>query len=77
MVQNAAARLLTGSGKYDHITPMHWLQVKLRIEFKILVFVFKALHGLAPKYLSDILRCHNPKYNISQRQVHIHIHCAH
>ncbi len=64
MVQNVAARLLTGSHKFDHISPiltsLHWLPVKQRIEFKILVFVFKALHGLAPAYLSDLVRCHNP-----------------
>ncbi len=63
MVQNAAARLLTGSRKFYRISPiltsLHWLPVKLRIEFKILVFVFKALHGLAPTYLSDILQYHN------------------
>ncbi len=63
MVQNTAARLLTGSRKFDHISPiltsLHWLPVKQRIEFKMLVFVFKALHGLAPANLSDLLRCHN------------------
>ncbi len=64
MVQNAAARLLTTSRVFDHIslilTSLHWLPVKQRIEFKILVLVFKALHGLAPAYLFDLLRCHNP-----------------
>ncbi len=54
MVQNVAARLLTGSHKYHHISPiltsLHWLPVKQRIKFNILVFVFKALHGLAPAY---------------------------
>ncbi len=64
MVQNAATRLLIGSRKFDHISPiltsLHWLPVKQRFEFKILVFVFKALHGLAPAYLTDPLRCHNP-----------------
>ena len=34
-VQNAAARLLTSSRKYDHITPvlqeLHWLPVGYRI----------------------------------------------
>ncbi len=56
--------LLTGGRKFDRISPiltsLHWLPVKLRIEFTILVFVFKALHGLAPTYLSHLLRCHNP-----------------
>ncbi len=37
MVQNAAARLLTGAKKHDHITPiltsLHWLPVSFRIQF--------------------------------------------
>ncbi len=68
IVQNAVARLLTGSRKFDRISPiltsLHWLPVKLRIEFKILDFVFKALHGLAPTYLSDILQHHNPSRSL-------------
>ncbi len=42
------------------LTSLHWLPVKQRIELKIVVFVFKALRGLAPAYLSDLLRYHNP-----------------
>lgn len=59
LVQNAAARLLTGSRKFDHVSPilssLHWLPVRYRIDFKILLFVFKCLNGLAPRYLSDLL----------------------
>lgn len=59
MVQNAAARLLTGTKKRQHITLalalLHWLLVKYRIDFKILIFVFKALNGLAPQYITDLL----------------------
>lgn len=59
LVQNAAARLLTGTKKCEHITPvlaeLHWLPVKFRIDFKILLFVFKALHGQAPLYISELL----------------------
>ena len=58
-VQNAAARLLCGIGKYDHISPtlksLHWLPVKQRIEFKISVLVYKCLNGLAPQYLCKLL----------------------
>ena len=58
-VQNSAARLITGGRKYDHVTPMlkhlHWLPVHLRIEFKVLLLVYKALHGMAPDYLSNML----------------------
>ncbi len=58
-VQNSAARLLSGTRKYDHITPilksLHWLPVECRIDFKILLLTYKGLHGKAPKYLSDLL----------------------
>lgn len=52
VVQNAAARLLTGTKKSEHITPilisLHWLPVHFRIVFKILLFAFKSLNGLPP-----------------------------
>ena len=55
-IQNAAARLVTGTRKYEHITPvlrsLHWLPVRQRIVFKVATFVFKCLHGLAPSYLA-------------------------
>ena len=56
-VQNAAARLVTGTRRNEHITPilnsLHWLPVKWRIEYKIAMLVYKCLHGLAPTYLAD------------------------
>ncbi len=40
-MQNSAARLLTSTHKFAHITPfhiqVHWLPVKFRIDFKILL----------------------------------------
>ncbi len=49
LIQNAAARLLTRTKKRDHITPilaaLHWLPVSFRIDFKIVLLVFKALKG--------------------------------
>ena len=64
LVQNAAARLLTGTKKREHITPvlasLHWLPIRFRVDFKLLLFVFKSLHGLAPPYLADLLRPHRP-----------------
>lgn len=60
LVQNAAARLLTGTKKREHITPvlcsLHWLPVKFRIDFKILLVVFKALHNLSPNYISNLIK---------------------
>ncbi len=59
IVQNAAARVLTRSRKYDHITPilqsLHWLPIKFRISYKILLLAYKALNDLAPAYLTNLL----------------------
>ncbi len=64
MVQNAAARVLTRTRKYDHISPvmptLHWLPIKHRIDFKILLITYKALNGLAPQYLSELLSHYSP-----------------
>jgi len=51
-VQNATARLITGTPRRDHISPilrqLHWLPVRHRVTFKIAVLVFQA-----PAYLAD------------------------
>ena len=64
LIQNAAARVLTKTKKIDHITPvlrsLHWLPVSQRIDFKILLLVYKALNGLGPKYISDLLLHYEP-----------------
>ena len=57
-LQNRAARLITGVGIQDHITPvlkeLHWLPVELRIHVKVLLYIFKALRGQAPQYLGQL-----------------------
>ena len=59
-VQNAAARIVSRTPKCDHITPvlksLHWLPVTMRIQYKILVTVYKCLNDLAPKYLQNLLK---------------------
>ncbi len=64
VVQNSAARILTRTRMRDHITPvlesLHWLPVSFRVDFKILMLTYKALHGLAPQYLSDLLIPYTP-----------------
>ncbi len=68
VVQNAAARVLTRSRKYDHITPilqsLHWLPIKYRISYKILLLTYKALNGLAPAYLTSLLSRYNPSRSL-------------
>ncbi len=64
MVKNAGARILTRTRKYDHISPvlstLHWLLIKHRIDFKILLITYKALNGLAPQFLSKLLSHYSP-----------------
>ena len=63
-VQNAAARVVTLSPKFCHITPvlanLHWLSIYLRIELKILIVTCKTLHGLAPSYIKDLVQSYLP-----------------
>ena len=58
-VQNAAARVIFRIAKFDHITPalidLHWLPVTFRVQFKLLLFVYKALHNQSPSYIKDLL----------------------
>ena len=54
-VQNAAARLIFNTTRFDHFPPvmkdLHWLPVEYRIMFKLVVYTFKALNGSAPTYI--------------------------
>jgi hypothetical protein len=63
-VQNCAARLIVRQKKIDHITPilkdLHWLPVKYRIDYKILLLVFKCVIGKAPEYLSSLITPYVP-----------------
>ena len=68
-VENAAAQLVYQESKFCHITPLfkslHWLPVRYRIEFEILLVTFKAIHGFAPAYISDHISInHKGRYNL-------------
>jgi len=58
-VLNAAARLVSGTRKYDRglsqilYADLHWLDVADRVRYKLAVTVHRCLHNKAPKYLSD------------------------
>ena len=60
-VLNAAAKLIHRSSQYEHVTPMlqdlHWLRSPECIDLKLAVLVYRRLHGLAPRYLSDYIQC--------------------
>ena len=59
LIQNTAARIVTRTKRECHIRPvlksLHWLPIDFRIIFKILLITFKAINGLAPSYISDLI----------------------
>ena len=68
LVQNAAARLLTRTRRFDHITPilafLHWLPLTFRSELKVLLLPYKALHGSYPSYLKDLIIPYSPSRSL-------------
>ena len=72
IIQNSAARLITGTKKYSPITPvlqqLHWLPVKSRISFKILLLTFQYLHNMAPSYLQELFKKYTPARNLRSSQ---------
>ena len=64
-LQNQAARIITKEKEIMiHITPtlikLHWLPVKSRIKYKILLLVYKTIHGEGPLYLASLLEEYHP-----------------
>lgn len=59
LLQNSATHVLTRTRGWVHITPVlksvYWVPVHFRIDFKVLILVFKCLNSLGPSYLSDLL----------------------
>ena len=68
MLQNSCARLIYNRKKYDHVSDLlkqlHWLPIKQRIVFKVLLFVFKTFLNMAPQYLKDCLTITNPENRV-------------
>ena len=59
MVLNAAARLVVGTGKFSHVTPilrdvLHWLPVQHRISYKIAILARNCIHGIGRAYFGDV-----------------------
>ncbi|WP_438638150.1 hypothetical protein, partial [Paraclostridium dentum] len=62
LIQNAAAKVLTGTSKRDHISPslasLHWLP------FKTLLLSYKAWNGQAPSYIEDLIVPYHPSRSL-------------
>lgn len=59
-LQNSSARLIYGRRKHDHVSDLfyklHWLPIRQRIIFKVLLFVFKIFLDICPQYLKECVR---------------------
>jgi len=60
-VQNAAARLVLGALRLDHITPvlrqLHWLRVKQRVEYKLAVLT-QSMNSCRRTWLENVSWSH-------------------
>ena len=74
-VQNWAARLVDGTTKLGHATPLliklHWLLIVVRVEFKILLLVHRALTGHAPEYIRYCVNRCQPVRSLHYSECHL------
>ena len=67
-IENTAARIVTKCGDRNYpnlLKKLHWLPVRQRISYKIIILTFKAYHKTAPQYISDFII--SRKYNRAVR----------
>ena len=43
---------------------MHWLPVEARIQFKVILLVWKSLHGCASDYITSLVNVRRPARNL-------------
>ena len=65
-VQNSAARIVTQMLRYHDsmsraLLGLYWLPVDKRIEYKLLLYTYEALHDLAPGYLCEFVVPYAPR----------------
>ena len=72
LVQNSAARRLTGASYREPIThlsqDLHWLPVRFRAQFKVLAVTYKALYSLGPGYLKDRISLYSPSWRLKSAE---------
>ena len=65
-VQNKAVRIVSNSSadqpSVEILKSIHWLPVRSRVMFKILVTVFRVVQGTAPVYLGSVFKCVQGNY---------------
>ena len=70
-VQNFAARIVSGTRKFDHVTPilkqLQWLPIIEQLTVRDATMVFKCLNGLAPPYLCQKFKTRLKVHNCNTR----------
>ena len=73
--QNNAARIVSLRRIYVHITPvpndLHWLPVEQRINYKIVLLIYKAQHGMASLYLSSPMSPYKSRRSLRSEGKHL------
>src|SRR5208282_351653 len=63
-IQNSLARIVTGTKRIEHISPvlarLHWLPLITRVEYKVALMTFKCITTQQPGYLFDLVNFHTP-----------------
>ena len=62
--QNTLARVITGTRRRDHISPvladLYWLPIRAKIKYKIATLVFKIRRVNQPMYLAELIEDYKP-----------------
>ena len=81
-LQNIAARIVTRSKPREHVTQilreLHWLPIKDRIVFKLLMLAYRSSVSTSPSYLSDLLHPYqaNQSFMRSHNKLHLREICS-
>ena len=67
-IVNAAARIVSKTKRFDHVTPvlhqLHWLPIEERTDFKVLLLTFRAYHQTAPEYINELVTKYVPSRHL-------------
>ena len=70
-IQNSAARFVAGQRRFQGTTNLrkqfHFLPVRERVQYKLCLLTYKALNGIAPSSLSNLIKLRKPKTKCLRR----------
>ena len=67
-IQTTAARLILQRDRWSSaramLNELHWLPMRKRISFKVLLVLYKAMHGWTPDYISVLATAYVPQRHL-------------